>query len=238
MRVATWNLERKKPTSPRGAEAIDYLRSLDVEVIVVTEARTSFMDGEGYVRVSDPPLGTRFAEDERKVVVWSASPLEDVAIDSSIDPRRFVAVRTATSIGPLIVLGVCIPWHMAEVTYHSGPKKKPWEEHIEYLDHLKPILGQLGEPFVTAGDFNQRVPRPKGANRRVAEQLAATFADTEIVSSGVPSGCERQGIDHIAVSRELTATNVQGWPNDVSGNRLSDHDGVLADVEWAPSSAP
>ena len=122
---------------------------------------------------------------------------------------------------------------MAEVTYHEGPKKKPWEEHLEYLDHLKPVIRLLGEPFVIAGDFNQRIPRVKGGNRRAAEQLEATFEGADIVTRGVLAGCNRPGIDHIALSSHLRATNVEGWPNDVNGNRLSDHDGALADVGLA-----
>ena len=53
---------------------------------------------------------------------------------------------------------------MAEVTYHTNEKKKPWQEHHEYLVHLKAILDSLDEPTVIAGDFNQRYPRVKGGN--------------------------------------------------------------------------
>ena len=230
MRIATWNLERKNPTSPRGAEAIEYFRSLAPEVAVATEARTSFSLGGGESAWATPPRGSRFAEDERKVVVWSAEGLERVEFDSPIDPTRFVAVRASTSIGSVLVLGICITWHMAEVTYHTGPKKKPWEEHLEYLEHLQAIFESIDEPFIAAGDFNQRIPRVKGGNRRAAEALATTFAGLPITTAGVLRGCTRPGIDHIATSREFSMNNVEGWPNNVNGNRLSDHDGALADL--------
>ena len=233
MRVATWNLERKKASSLRGAEAVEHLASLDAEIAVVTEGRTSFELPGGTTLWSGPPRGEHFAEDERKVVVWSSSAIEPIEFDSPIDPSRFVAVRVNSSIGPVVVLAVCITWHMAEVTYHQGPKKKPWQEHLEYLEHLKPILASLDEPFVVAGDFNQRIPRVKGGNRRAAEELAATFEGVDIVTRGVLPGCKRPGIDHIALSPQLRASNVKGWPKNVNGNRLSDHDGALADVELA-----
>ena len=234
MRVATWNLERKKPTSPRGSDAIDYLASLNAELIVATEARASIGFPGGTTLCSGPPRGSRFAEDERKVAVWWSGEMERVEFDSPIDPSRFVAARVTSSVGTVVVLGICITWHMAEVTYHEGSKKKkPWEEHLEYLNHLKPILASLDEPFVVAVDFNQRIPRVKGGNRRAAEQLEATFEGIDIVTRGVLPGCKRPGIDHIALGPELRATNVEGWPNDVNGNRLSDHDGALADVELA-----
>lgn len=226
MRVATWNLERKSPTSPRGAEAIEYLESLSTDLVIVTESRTSFdLDG-GKTAWSQPPIGSRFAEDERKVVLWSNSDFEVISFDSPIDPTRFVAVRADTSIGPLVVLGICITWHMAEVTYHTGPKKKPWEEHLEYLKHLKEIFDSIDEPFIAVGDFNQRIPRVKGGNRAAAEALAETFERLSIVTQGTLSGCTRPGIDHIAISEGLRATDVVGWPKNVGGNRLSDHDGA------------
>ncbi|MFT7649261.1 MAG: endonuclease/exonuclease/phosphatase family metal-dependent hydrolase [Candidatus Poriferisodalaceae bacterium] len=46
----------------------------------------------------------------------------------------------------------------------------------------------------------------------------------------VVEGCEKPGIDHIAISAQLQATQVGGWPKDVTGNRLSDHDGVWAEI--------
>ena len=233
MRIVTWNLERKNPTAPRGAEALDYFRSLAPEVAVATEARTSFSLGEGESVWASPPRASRFAEDERKVVLWSVNGLERVDFDSPIDPTRFVAARTDTSIGTVLVLGICITWHMAEVTYHSGPKKKPWEEHLEYLEHLTEIFDSIDEPFVAAGDYNQRIPRVKGGNIRAAEALTATFDGLNIVTTGTLPGCTRPGIDHIATSPEFTATNIKGWPNDVTGNRLSDHDGAMCELKVA-----
>ena len=172
MRIATWNLERKNPTSPRGTEAIEYLRSLSAEVAVVTEARESFSLGDGQSECGSPRRAGRFAPDERTVVVWSSGGLERVEFDSPIDPRRFVAVRASTSMGPLLVLGLCIPWHMAQVTYHTGPKKKPWEEHLQYLADLEHVFGSIDEPFIAASDFNQGIPRVQGGNVRAAEALS------------------------------------------------------------------
>ncbi len=37
-RIATWNLERKKPTTPTGAAGLEHLASLDADVLVLTEA--------------------------------------------------------------------------------------------------------------------------------------------------------------------------------------------------------
>ena len=179
---------------------------------------------------SASPRGKRFAEDERKVALWSATPLELVEFDSAIDPTRFVAARTSTALGEVLVLAICITWHMAEVTYHDGPKKKPWEEHLQYLEHLSDIFDTIDEPLIVAGDFNQRTPRQKGGNKTAAEALDHVFEHLDIVTAGIPPGCTKPGIDHIALSSHFTALNVEGWPHDATGNRLSDHDGALADI--------
>ena len=229
LRVATWNLERKKPTSLRGKEAVDYLFSRDADVMVLTEARTTFPANNGHLLVPEPPVG-KFDDDERKVALWSATPLRPVTFDSPIDPTRFVAARTSTTAGSVLVLAVCIPWHMAEVTYHYGVKRKPWEQHLAYLGHLDEIFAAIDEPVIVAGDFNQRTPRQKGGNHAAAEALERTFEPLVIVTAGTVPGCGKPGIDHIAISDHLSARNVEGWAHDVTGNRLSDHDGVLVDL--------
>lgn len=230
LRVATWNLERKKPTSPRGSEAIDYLYSRSADVLVVTETRTSLPTHAGHLLVAEPPVGDRFDEDERKIVLWSANPLTPVTFDSPIDPTRFVAARTETPVGTVLVLAVCITWHMAEVTYHHGVKRRPWELHMNYLEHLGEILKAIDEPAIVAGDFNQRTPRKKGGNHAASQALDRTFENITIATAGTVPGCVKPGIDHIAASRHLHAVNVEGWVNDVTGNRLSDHDGALVDL--------
>lgn len=233
VRVAAWNLERKRPTTPRGAEALDVAHRVAADVLVLTEARTTMDPRDGHLLVaSEAPRGDRFAPDERTVVAWSAKPWRpaDHLDLGPIDRSRIVAGLTDTPIGPLTVLGVCIPWHMAEVTYRVGRRRSPWELHLVYLEQLTELLARCPAPFVVAGDFNQRTPRVKGANRRVAEALATTFAELDIVTAGQLPGCDRPGIDHIACSAGLQAGRVWGWRNDEGGNRLSDHDGAAAEL--------
>lgn len=232
-RVATWNLERKRPTSAKGAEALDYVFGLDAEIIVLTETRATTPTFDGHFAFSEPLTAKRFAPDERKVGVWSKNPLELVAFDSPIDQRRFVAGRTETKIGQVLVLGVCIPWHMAEATKWASPQRKVWEMHREFLAHLGEIMSRLDEPFIVAGDFNQRIPRRKGGNKLAAELMAETFAELEIVTIGTLPRCENPGIDHIAISKQLSPLRVQGWPKNVTGTVVTDHDGAFADLAGA-----
>jgi hypothetical protein len=227
MRIATWNLERKKSTTPRGAEAVEYFHSHEADIGVLTEVRTSFPDRGGHIIFSEPPKGDWFGVEERKVGLWASTGIEPVSFDSPIDLTRFVAGRVSAPLGQLIVLAVCIPWHMAGVK-HDG--MKPWESHIVFLGHLRELMAGIDDPFVVAGDFNQYYPRVPRTNRAAAAAMETAFEGLNIVTSGTINGCDRPGIDHIAISPQLQASNVEGWRNDATGNRLSDHDGALADL--------
>lgn len=130
-RLVTWNLERKRPTTPTGAAAVAQLASADPHVAVLTEARLGLLDSLGGFEVaSEPPPDTRFADDERKVMMWSRSPWRDVdeVGDPDMPAGRFVAATTETPVGDLRVIGVCIPWHMCDV--RTGTKERQGIDHI------------------------------------------------------------------------------------------------------------
>ncbi len=232
-RVVTWNLERKRPHVGLGAVGVEHLFGLDPDVMVLTEARTEFPSRGGHSLWCEPHQGSRFAADERKVLMWSKNPWEDVDHLGirGLDTSRFVAATTQTAIGRIRVLGICIPWHMAGVTHLiDHEKRKPWELHVDYLTVLGDLLRRVTGPTVIAGDFNQRIPRIKNGNRAAAEALRTTFAAMNIVTEGQIDGTTKPGIDHIALSDHLRARNVWGWRNTINGHRLSDHDGAAADI--------
>ncbi len=165
-------------------------------------------------------------------MIWSSQPWRDVdrvGIDG-LDQTRFISATTDTPIGPLRVLGVCIPWHMAEVQYPIDVKRRPWELHIRFLERLAELLAASDVPTVVAGDFNQQVPRIKYGNREAAEAMAEAFRTFDIVTQGQLDGCSRPGIDHVAISSHLQAAATWGWPNMSEGRRLSDHDGAAVDL--------
>ena len=93
VRIATWNLERKKPSAPRGAEAVDYLHGRKADIAVITEARTTFPTRGGHMFFAEPPTAPRFAEDERKIGIWSQTKLQQVPFDSPIDPTRLQRIE-------------------------------------------------------------------------------------------------------------------------------------------------
>lgn len=235
VRILSWNLERKRPGSPLGAAGVEHLFGLTPDVMALTEVRTSFPLNDGHALWCEPPRGSVFADDERKVMIWSKQPWRDVDRVGvvGLDPTRFISATTDTPIGPLRVLGVCIPWHMAEVTYPIDVKYKPWELHIRYLELVKSLVDDGSIPLVVAGDFNQRIPRVKGGNRAAAAALTEAFAAMDVITQGTPPGGTGPGIDHIAINSHLVADRVWGWPKELDGQRLSDHEGAGADVRLA-----
>lgn len=238
--MLTWKLERRTSTSPRAAIAIDHLMSQSPDIVVLTEARTTLPLPGGHVLWSDPPVGTRFAADERKVLIWSKHPWTDVDLVGApgLDQTRFVSATTATPLGDVRVLGICIPYHMADVTTGPKPRSRPWERHMAYLESLTRMLAGLRMATVIAGDFNQKIPRVKGGYRLAADTLQAAFVPTTIVTAGAPTGGTRPGIDHIAVSSQLRATSVWAWPQAIDGVRMSDHEGAGADLTTGTSISP
>jgi hypothetical protein len=237
VRILTWNLERARYDRPKGRDALAYAHSHEAEVVVVTEGRSGMPPGDGHVVWCRPLDGPWLDDDERRVVMWSRRPWSDIDDHGSdaLPSGRFVSARTDTSIGSVRVVGVCIPWPMARVA--TPPKdRRPWQEHITYCLELPAVLGRYGgEQVVVAGDFNQRVPRAH-ASKAAAAALESALAGFEVVTAGIPAGCDRQGIDHIALGPGLRAERVWGWPNVVDGRRFSDHDGVGCDLSVAAVS--
>jgi hypothetical protein len=90
---------------------------------------------------ADPDYGYSQPGNRRKVMLWSRSSWSSVDRVGStrIPGGRFVSGTTATSIGPVTFLGVCIPWRDAHV--RTGRKDRSgWEDHSAYLMGLKRLL--------------------------------------------------------------------------------------------------
>lgn len=176
-RVLTWNLERKKPSASRGAAAVAYIVTERPDIAVLTEARVGHLGAGGHEIVSQWAAAPGHASDERKVVMWSKAPWRDVDDVGHRDMPvgRFVAGTTNTALGPVRVMGICIPWHMCDVTYGSKDRK-PWEQHLRWLDCFAELVANRDRdmPLVVAGDFNQRVPRRKGGQQGCSRQTRSS----------------------------------------------------------------
>lgn len=162
--------------------------------------------------------------------MWSSEPWTDVDEVGSPDlpSARFVAATTETPIGPVRIMGVCISWHMANVTY-GNRNRRPWEDHINYCSELRQLIEAYDPalPLIVAGDYNQRIPPTRGGAQ--VHAMAELLEAIDLLTGGEVAGWEKPGIDHIAV-RGLEATSVVGWPNVIDDVRCSDHGGVVVEL--------
>ncbi len=231
MRLLNWNLEWRTPGSRKGSAIARRISAIRPDLAVLTEVAGNFFE-TGASAYSDTDWGYRTAPSRRKVHIWSRFGWDyvDSVGSGSLPGGRYVSGVTRTELGPLRVIGVCIPWWGAHVG--TGRKNRSnWQDHLAFLRALEPILEGVREPYVLAGDWNQRIPRkhqPKEAFRTLMRALPKTL---EVVTSGLVPPLERPLIDHVALSKGLTAARVQGLPReDPALGDLTDHDGVLVDI--------
>jgi endonuclease/exonuclease/phosphatase family metal-dependent hydrolase len=221
--LLTWNVQwasKRSRRFPLIREAIDRIAA---DVIVLTEGSPSVLPDHGHVVTSSADFGYSPADrGRRKVLLWSRWPWCDVdLVGSPVMPGgRFVAATTETEMGPVWIIGVCIPWRDAHV--RTGRKdRRPWEDHLKYLDGLSEYLPRLPQSKVAlvVGDFNQRVP-PGKAPASVGRKLVDAFDGWQIGTAGVTSSSGELLIDHAAIRpadkavkvRVLERTTVDGRP--------------------------
>lgn len=228
MRIATWNLQRKRPTSPNGRLAATHLRSVSPDIVILTEAWVNHL-GSDFQHADAGPTSIPFLrEEERKVVIASRWPITRVESDLDVPTAgRFISSVIETPEGSITVIGICIPWFASRVK--SGEAKN-WEDHRTFLRSLSPVLREAVQgPCLVAGDFNQRIPRSRQPSE-VAELLEESFREFVIPTSGKRPETGRMLIDHVAISPLLKCGNIASWSGEIDGKKMSDHDGVSAEV--------
>lgn len=233
--LLNWNLEWAARDSPRGRTIRDTITAAAADVVCLTEAQATFLAGEGYQVLSQADYGYPIKTDRRKVALWSRRPWDDVDCIGHRDlpPGRFVSGRTATPLGDIIVIGVCIPWAQAHVaTGHRN--RRAWEDHMSYIAAVAQVLASTRQPAILVGDFNQSLPRsraPADAENALRQALAPNFS---VATWGLRDAGGRACIDHICHTRGLRADALSVIPSITrQGQRLSDHFGVQAEFGTA-----
>ena len=226
IRVATFNCEWRRPSSQDAGLIRDRVLAIAPNVVCLTEAHVGYFGDLGHSITAEAT--TLHGPSRRKVLLWSAEPWREVDTFGSKDfpEGRFVSGTTDTPLGPLRVVGVCIPYQMAQVRY-GEPKRKPWEQHLRYLSALANILPSEPKRTIVMGDFNQAVPR-RSQPIRIAEALRTELLDRlAIGTAGLINPIGRQAIDHICFSPDLVPETPESLSNErEDGRRISDHFGV------------
>lgn len=236
LRVVVWNTEWARAQTPRGQEIARIVRDAAPDIACVTEGFEELLPDHGHLIDSDPDYGYRQHEGRRKVLMWSQEPWRDVdrVGDPAMPGGRFVAGTTHGPVGPVRVIGVCIPWRDAHV--RTGRKdREPWEDHKRFLAGIENVLGaERDRPQLVVGDFNQRIPRyrtPKPVFELMTEVFAPRFF---ICTSGELPGTDGLSIDHLAHTDDLQRDAVDVFPRVTDeGLRLSDHFGLRVDLSKA-----
>ena len=233
LKIVNWNIEWARPKSQRGKIIKKKIESLSPDLICLTETYHDFLKEEGYTILSSPDYGYSNTEGKHKVALWSknkwklSSNLENYRIPSG----RLIYGQTNTVLGELNILGLCIPWKDSHVL--TGNKnKKPWEDHLEYLERLSDILEEKNfqNNTIIIGDFNQRIPR-KYSPIKVYDKLIKTFKTYKLLTGAEIERVATPTIDHIFCSTDIEVENLFGLDNVDNKIRLSDHFGIFASLK-------
>ena len=241
MKLVNWNVEWATPRSKRYVEIFNRIDQHAPEIVCLTETHAGLLRG-GHAICARPDYGYGAQESRRKVLLWSKEPwarVDDIG-DDRLPPGRYISGVTRTSVGELTVVGVCIPWWGSRAgERYSGERRKVWEDHEVYLEHLAGILSRAPkERLVVTGDFNQRID---GSSKRSGRRRSGKAAHrAALLQRAMPphvrvatSALEYRGrrtIDHIALSDDIAAGYLDVIGNIHGKQKLSDHFGVVADV--------
>ena len=251
MKVVNWNVQWATPAAARSPYILACLAEHSADIACLTETDRRLLSAwDGHTIESGPIPGQAATNNRRKVMLWSRKQWTDVDDfgHTALPPGRFIAGATEADGIPVSVIGVCIPYHNANVSV-GRRDRAVWQEHESYLDGLASILSSRSKALlILLGDFNQQI----GQRRRpypllshpVRAQLQETMRATgppglTIVTAGL--GLRgRRAIDHIAISGELSAVSLTTIDNRHGEQRLSDHFGVVAELSAhdAPQNPP
>ena len=232
MKLVNWNVEWATPRSTRRAEILRRIQRHDPEVVCLTETHTGLLSQDGHTICSQPDYGYPMKDGRRKVMLWSREPWEqvnDVGIDS-MPPGRFVSGVTQTSVGEIMVLGICIPWFGSRTeARRTSERKKQWEDHEQYLVGLTKVLKRASaKRLIVVGDFNQAMGPGGRAPHKLRSALREAFPPGMTIVTSALAFQGRKCIDHIALSDDLAFSSLEVISNIHEGKNLSDHFGVVA----------
>ncbi len=239
--VINWNVQWAMSRSARTPEILHRIDALAPEIVCLTESDEWLLSRDGYTVTAQADYGYGDKGNRRKVMLWSRQPWRNVDDfgHESLTPGRFISGVTQTSIGDVMVMGICIPWFGSRTEARRGTdRRERWQDHEEYLAGLLEVLAkQPTMPLIVLGDFNQVIGQGARAPIHLREALRDAFSpDLTIVTADV-SFEGRGNIDHIALSVGLACESVEPISNLHDGRKLSDHYGIVVEVSAVPSDA-
>ena len=205
MKILLWNVEWATLRSKRGKEIQRIYRNYAPDIACITEGYLQFWENEGNVISSTEDYGYKITEGRRKVILLSSAEWKDINCIGNYElPTGRYCYGSTHGYN---IHGVCIPWKDANV--RTGQKNKnPWEDHIQYLDGLKPLIKDSQEKTIVFGDFNQRMPRKRSPENVYTKLLKIFEPNFDIATIGTIKEINQQAIDHFAHTLDINVKNI------------------------------
>lgn len=246
LRIATWNLERPRPNAhSRNSRRIERIREVDADIWVLTET-SSVIALDGYVSLASESQPGYHSTGENFATIWSRWPIRRKL--PTFEPFFTVCAEVESPAGPMVVFGSIITY-----ANDKGPDgtARRWEEHRKSIESHGANWWRLRKEFTdhlfcVAGDFNQsRDGSGWYEDAESVKMLSAALdgSDLQCVTEGNMRASghlkRRASIDHICLSKSLATQGVTvgAWEGTtVDGCRMSDHNGVVIDINVRPCS--
>ena len=250
LRVATWNLDRPGvKTKYRLQPQLEMLASIKADILVLTETHESAKPGGYDHHVSAEPDLRYHKSGESYVTIWSRYPL--TPIPAAAEDHCFTVcaeIQAPPDIGPIIVYGTILTYHADGVSEGD----RAWSRHraavtcqvaeweamsLKYPNHLRIIAGDFnenldGKRWYGVKDAKEAIT--KGLDRAGMNCPTAAPSLLLINNHGILS---RSTVDHICVSdSNAKVAGVRAWEGTQAGMALSDHNGILVDLDVGPTS--
>jgi hypothetical protein len=243
MRIATWNIERRRQNSNNDADYVAAISKLDADVIIVTEPGSDFSSGCGS-EVFSPnkrPGGRRNES-------WIAIVGE--GLEANVGPKiPYQHLATAASLETsgrgIAVYGSVLPWNAARSQAPDvyGTETRTFDQvfdlalrqQVEEIEFLQVEFGQ--DNVFWAGDFNHSlIGSLRGFSRHARAAIQDTLDCLGMVAANRESEHAQPGacaIDLICGPQGLDyAIAESSMPMHHDGRSLSDHRAYVVEVNW------
>ncbi len=221
MKIATWNVERPSKSSPKTVEIINILKSLNADIIVLTETNEFIDLGEEYkvyhtAALQDP----MYKKGERRVSIFTRYPQpENVSFYETFNAETSICAHLDTPIGRLAVYGTIIGIY--------GNREKSFIADLEAQLNDIENVGSKVRSFCFIGDLNMSF-----ADSYYFTQEGRIKLITAFDKSGLKNYTTNQpnNIDHIVLSKHFVGDRSVEWSDWNKEKKLSDHKGVMIEI--------
>jgi exodeoxyribonuclease-3 len=248
IRLLNWNI--RNPSLSRAQQQADWIRQIDANVIILTEAKPSqgcnflsdWLTSSGFTLFFPQPLEREYCV----MVAIKDLPHQQVELDVPFLSHRLVSLRCETAMGKIDLVGTYVP--------SRGPKERRNEDKQLFQTQLMRLFetshvtkADDSRGSILAGDLNV-VERNHVPHHSVFGKWEYAFYETFTQNGWMdayrylhPDALEyswfgRKGegyrFDHIFVSEELSSyVTVCSYIHEVRALGLSDHSAMFLTVE-------